>query len=99
MKLIGALQNSLSNIGVYNYDEQKYEMAFKDFSTVITIHDMLKNAGEVSTLDIEADYLNQVYISGLAAFNGGFDADAEKYFTMLADKNTISQLFMNHCII
>lgn len=86
LKLIGALQNSLSNIGVYNYDEQKYEMAFKDFSTVIAIHDMLKNAGEVSTLDIEADYLNQVYISGLAAFNGGFDADAEKYFTMLADK-------------
>jgi tetratricopeptide (TPR) repeat protein len=61
-------------------------MAFKDFSTVIAIHDMLKNAGEVSTLDVEADYLNQVYISGLAAFNGGFDADAEKYFTMLADK-------------
>ena len=86
LKLIGALQNSLSNIGVYNYDEQKYEMAFKDFSTVIAIHDMLKKAGEVSTLDIEADYLNQVYISGLAAFNGGFDADAEKYFTMLADK-------------
>lgn len=86
LKLIGALQNSLSNIGVYNYDEQKYEMAFKDFSTVIAIHDMLKKAGEVSILDIEADYLNQVYISGLAAFNGGFDADAEKYFTMLADK-------------
>ena len=30
LKLIGGLQNSLSNIGVYNYDEQKYEIAFKE---------------------------------------------------------------------
>lgn len=86
LKLIGGLQNSLSNIGVYNYDEQKYEIAFKDFSAVIKIHDMLKGAGEVSTLDAEADFLNQIYISGLAAINGGFDAEAEKYFTQLADK-------------
>jgi tetratricopeptide (TPR) repeat protein len=86
LKLIGGLQNSLSNIGVYNYDEQKYDVAFKDFSTVIKIHDMLKNVGEASTLDLEADYLNQIYISGLAAINGGFDAEAEKYFTQLAEK-------------
>jgi tetratricopeptide (TPR) repeat protein len=86
LKLIGGLQNSLSNIGVYNYDEQKYEIAFKDFSTVLTIHDMLKSGGETSTLDLEADYLNQIYISGLAAINGGFNVEAEKYFMQLADK-------------
>jgi len=87
IKAMGILQNPLSNLGVFAYDEQKYDIAFKDFSSVLVIHDLLKSVGEPSSLDAEADYLNQKYISGLAAINAGNDAEAEKYFNELAAKN------------
>lgn len=78
-------QNNLSNLGIFAYEETKYAQAFECFNDVLAAHDLLKKNGETSTLDVEADYLNQVYITGLAALNSAKKAEAKLLFGKLFD--------------
>ncbi len=80
-------QSNLYNIGIFSYEEQKYDRAYSNFMGIIEAHKLLKtNAGE-SSLDVEDDYLNQLYIAGLAALNANRTNDAGPLFQELYDRN------------
>ena len=85
LKGLQLCQNNLSNLGIYAYEEQKYAAAYECFNDVLGAHDLLKKNGEASSLDAEADYLNQVYITGLAAMNSSKKAEAKVLFGKLFD--------------
>lgn len=85
LKGLQLAQSNLSNLGIYQYEDQEYAKAYESFKDVISAHDLLKQNGEKSSLDVEADYLNQIYISGLAALNAGKKAEAKMAFQKLYD--------------
>lgn len=93
LKGLQLVQSNLANLGIYKYEEENYETAFEDFYSVIEIHDILKAEGEKSSLDAEADYNNQLYISGLAGLNAKMYDKAlplfEKLYEMKYDKPAI----------
>lgn len=76
-------QSNLSNLGIYKYEEQNYVTAFDNFKSVIDIHDVLAKNGEKSSLDVEDDYNNQLYITGLAALQTDKVMEAKPFFTKL----------------
>ncbi|MCB9265676.1 MAG: hypothetical protein H6558_11660 [Lewinellaceae bacterium] len=76
-------QGNLSNMGIFLYEDQDYKGAFEDFKMAVTLHEKLKKEGEKSSLDAEDDYNNQLYITGLAALNGGQPEAAAEYFRKL----------------
>lgn len=80
-------QGHLSNAGVIAFqDEQDYEKAYESFKLVLDLHEVLKKEGEVSSLDVEEDYFNQIYITGLAALQAGKQDVAIENFKKLYDK-------------
>lgn len=83
LKGIGLVQGNLANLGIYKYEDQDYANAYHDFKAVIDAHDILKKNGEKSTLDVETDYNNQMYISGLAALSANMKPEARMYFEKL----------------
>ncbi|MFZ4558855.1 MAG: hypothetical protein ACOYOD_01560 [Saprospiraceae bacterium] len=93
LKGLGLVQGNLANLGIYKYEEQDYASAYKDFKYTIDAHEILKANGEKSTLDAEADYNNQMYISGLAALSANMKPEAklffEKLYAMKYDKPVI----------
>jgi len=84
---IQAVQANLSNLGVFNYEDQKYSQAYLSFKSALDAHDLLKEKGEDSALDVEADYNNQLYITGLAALNANLLNEAKPFFQKLYDMN------------
>ena len=78
-------QGNLSNMGIFLYEDQDYEGAFKDFQMVVDLHEKLKKDSEKSALDAADDYNNQLYITGLAALNAGQPEAAAGYFQKLYD--------------
>ena len=88
LKGLAMAQGTLSNMGIYAYDEQKYAEAYENFKAVLTAHDLLKaNDGE-SALDASADQLNeQRYITGLAALNANKTSEASGLFQELYKAN------------
>lgn len=81
------VQANLSNLGVFHYEDQKFEGAYKSFQAAINAHKLLKEKGEDSTLDVEDEYLNQMYITGLAALNANMLDKAKTYFEELYNMN------------
>ena len=88
LKGLAMAQGTLSNMGIYAYDEQKYAEAYQNFNAVLTAHEMLKANGGESALDANPEQLNeQKYITGLAALNAKKTADASKLFQDLYKAN------------
>lgn len=83
LKGLTTVQTNLYNLGIFNYEDKKFETAYKDFQAVIDVHDKLKKEGEDSTLDEKTAYQDQLYITGLAALNAEMAADAESLFQKL----------------
>jgi hypothetical protein len=83
LKGIQLCQNNLSNLGIYAYEAQNYAAAYTCFNAVLGAHELLSKNSEASSLDVEADYLNQIYITGLAAMNAGKKAEAKALFGKL----------------
>jgi tetratricopeptide (TPR) repeat protein len=87
IKGLQTVQPNLSNLGVFHYEDQKFEGAYKSFKAVIDAHKLLKEKGEESTLDAEEEYHNQMYITGLAALNANSLDKAKPYFEELYNMN------------
>lgn len=85
LKGLGAVQGNLNNLGFYDYEEQKYDIAFEAFKEALDVHEILTKNGEESALKSEDDYNNQLYITGLAALNSNRATDAKNYFQKLYD--------------
>jgi len=84
LKGLEMAQGTLSNMGIYAYDDQKYEEAYENFSGVLTAHQLLKDNGGTSALDSGEGQLNeQKYITGLAALNANKSKIAAKLFREL----------------
>lgn len=80
-------QGNLSNMGIFLYEDQDFDGAFENFKMAVELHEKLQKEGEKSALDAEADYNNQLYITGLAALNAGKPDAAGEYFQKLYDMN------------
>ncbi|MDX1940713.1 MAG: hypothetical protein SFU99_09190 [Saprospiraceae bacterium] len=85
LKGLSSVQGNLNNLGFYDYEELKYEMAFAAFKEALDVHEILKKNAEESALKTEEDYHNQLYITGLAALNAKKVTDAKAYFQKLFD--------------
>jgi tetratricopeptide (TPR) repeat protein len=83
LKGVQLAQSNLSNMGIFQYEDQEYAKAYECFKDVIEAHDILKANAEKSSLDVEADYQNQMYISGLAALNASMKPEAKMFFEKL----------------
>ncbi|MFZ4428233.1 MAG: hypothetical protein ACOYOO_13825 [Saprospiraceae bacterium] len=83
LKFLQLCQSNLSNLGIYAYEAQNYAAAYTCFNAVLGAHELLSKNSEASSLDVEADYLNQIYITGLAAMNAGKKAEAKALFGKL----------------
>ncbi len=83
-----ATQQNLYNLGLYAYEDKNFDSAVKDFKTVIDAHDMLKAAGEESTLDDEGAFQDQLYVTGLSAINAGQNKVALEYFMKMYKAGT-----------
>jgi tetratricopeptide (TPR) repeat protein len=79
-----ALQGTLSNKGIFHYEDQEYTIAYENFDALLMSHKMLQDRGEESGLK-EEDYNRQIYITGLAALNAEKMDKAEMLFQKLYD--------------
>ncbi len=86
LKGLAQVEGNLSNLGIFQYEDQEYEKAFQSFSAVLDVHEILKAEGEKSALDNPDDYMNQKYIAGLAALNANKPEAAANYFKDLYEK-------------
>jgi len=78
---------TISNAGLNAYESGDYQAAFNSFRSVLDIHKLLKDNGAASPLDVEEEYDNQLYITGLAAMSAGENATAKSYIKQLYDKS------------
>lgn len=87
LKGLEMAQGTLSNMGIYAYDDKKYEEAYENFNGVLVAHQMLKDNGGTSALEGTEGQLNeQKYITGLAALNANKTRMATKMFRELYDE-------------
>lgn len=74
----------LQNAGAGYYEAKKYNQAFQCFAGVLKIHDLLKENGMKSRLDVSPDdYPNQLYVAGLSALYDNNLTGAEQYLTKM----------------
>ncbi len=78
--------SSITNTGLTAYENGQFSSAFSAFSSVLQIHDILKENESESPLDVEAEYDNQVYVTGMAALSAGENETALSYMKKLYDK-------------
>ncbi len=83
IKGLQSSQGSLNNMAILAFETKDYVNAYKNFNKGIVIHEMLKEAGESSTLDDEAAFNDQMYYAALAALNGKMAKDASTLFEKL----------------
>lgn len=83
IKGIQDVQGHLYNMGIYAYEAQSYEEAYKHFSAGLEAHKILKDNGEASSMDDETALMDQKYIAGLAALNGNMVDKAAPFFEEL----------------
>ncbi len=83
LKGIQESQTVLYSLGIYAFEDTKYENAYKAFNAVMEAHDLLKANGEASSLDDQAALLDQLYVTGLAAMNAGHKEKALETFEKL----------------
>ncbi|HMQ59226.1 MAG TPA: hypothetical protein PKE06_01090 [Flavilitoribacter sp.] len=83
LKGLQNLQTILYSLGIYDYEDEKYEKAFQSFNAVIETHDLLKANGEASSLDDPTAFQDQLFVTGLAALNAGYKDKALPIFEKL----------------
>lgn len=76
-------QGNLSQFGIFAYEAQDFEQAYNSFSSAIAIHEILKKAGETSSLDADDNLQYQEYLCGLSALNGEMNDKAAMHFEKL----------------
>ena len=86
IKGLAASVGSINNTGITAYENGEFSSAFAALRSVLDIHDILKENEAESPLDVEAEYDNQLYITGLSAMSAGENATAKKYMKKLFDK-------------
>ncbi|RME97019.1 MAG: hypothetical protein D6772_11005, partial [Bacteroidetes bacterium] len=69
LKGLRAVQTNLNNMGIYAYEEGDFDAAYQHFAGVLDAHTMLDGSKEGSMLATEDDYLEQLYITGLAGLS------------------------------
>lgn len=79
-----ALQGTLSNKGIFHYEDKEYSIAYENFDALLKSHEILQEMGEESGLK-EEDFNRQLYITGLAALNAEMMDKAEMLFQKLYD--------------
>jgi tetratricopeptide (TPR) repeat protein len=79
-----ALQGTLSNKGIFHYEDKEYSIAYENFDALLKSHEILQGMGEESGLK-EEDFNRQLYITGLAALNAEMMDKAEMLFQKLYD--------------
>ncbi len=77
---------SISNTGLNLYEAGDFQGAFNAFRSVLDIHDLLKENGADSPLDVPEEYDNQLYITGMAALSAGENATSKSYMSQLYEK-------------
>ncbi len=87
MKGLQTVQGSLSNLGIYAYEEKKYDFAHQNFDGVLAIHKVLKEKEEASSLDDPENFKYQTYLTGLAAMNSDKMEVAKGHFQYLYDQD------------
>ena len=87
LKGIRQSQSNLYNMGIFAYEDQNYELAYSNFLGVIEAHKILKANGGESSLNVQDDYFNQLYIAGLAALNANRVDEAAPLFQELYENN------------
>ena len=85
LKGLRATQGNLYNMGIYAYEDQKYEVAFDNFEKILDAHKLLKANDYESSLDKKEDLDNQMYITSLAALNAGKMKESAAYIQPLMD--------------
>ena len=80
-------QSNLYNLGIFAYEDKNYGLAYTNFMGVIEAHKTLKENNEVSSLDVQDDYFNQLYTAGLAALNNNEVDKAEPLFRELYEND------------
>lgn len=83
LKGIRAVQTNLNNMGIYAYEDGKFEKAFMHFNGVLEAHRLLIDAGMESMLESDDSYQEQMYITGLAALSANKIAEATPIFNEL----------------
>jgi tetratricopeptide (TPR) repeat protein len=80
LKGILEAQGLLYSFGSYAFAIQDYESAYLNFSSILASHDILKKAGEESTLDDAQAMMDQKYVTGMAALNNNMPEAAKPLF-------------------
>ena len=83
LKGLQAVQVNLTNIGMYAYEGQQFMDAYNNFARIFKAHDLLKQNGQSSTLDNQDAFMDQEYLTGLAALNATLPEEAKTFFEKL----------------
>jgi tetratricopeptide (TPR) repeat protein len=78
-----SVQENMSNLGIFAYENGDYSNAYENFVRVLQAHKEIEERGGLSLLLLEDDKLNQEYITALAALNAGMSAVAKNFFMPL----------------
>lgn len=88
LKGIRAVQTNLNNMGIYSYEEGKFDEAFQNFNGVLEAHELLTGNESESMLENDESVNDQIYITGLAALNANRITDAAPLFNTLKAAGT-----------
>ncbi len=84
---VAATMNTLSNLGIYQYEDQEFDKAYNCFNAMLEGHKFLLEQGEASPLGDEAAVNQQKYITGLAALSANMLKEAKMVLTELYEMN------------
>jgi tetratricopeptide (TPR) repeat protein len=85
MKGLRAVQTNLNNMGIYAYEEGKFDAAYQHFAGVLEAHKMLEGSKDGSMLASDEEVEEQLYITGLAALSANNIEAATPIFKQLAE--------------
>ncbi len=86
LKGLSSTIGAINNTGITAYENGEFATAFNSLRSVLDIHKILKDNDAESPLDVEAEYDNQLYITGLSAMSAGENETAKVYMQKLFDK-------------
>lgn len=87
LKGIQETQLNLYNLGIYSFEDNKYNSSYEHFNSVLKAHALLKFNNKSSSIDDANAYDDQQYITALAALNAGKTSEALNLFEQLYKSN------------
>ncbi len=76
----------LNSIGYALYGRKDFKSAYENFNAVLKIDDLLKENDKKPVFSKDEDYLNEVYIAGIAATSANMQDAAKTHFEYLLSK-------------